>query len=177
MSITGQYLKINSKVEVVEKYVAVAIITCIVIIVFSGTVARYVFKEPLFGADRLATYMMVWLGFIGFQIATSKQRHVEIEFIKTKVKPGVKYLMNIITCILASIFLFIIAVLSYEYMEMSREMADTDIVLNIPIWWIILIVPVSFLFSGIRYAFSSLLWYDVLKGRRTEDEIVKKQLL
>ena len=177
MSLTGYYLKINSKFEIFEKYFAVVIITAIVIIVFFGTVARYVFKEPLFGADRLATYLMVWLGFIGFQIATSKLRHVEIEFIKAKVKPRIKYLMNIITCLLASIFLFVISVLSFEYMQISRELNDSDIVLNIPIWWIILIIPLSFFLSALRYAFSSLLWYDVYKGRRLEGEIVQKHLL
>lgn len=177
MSITGAYLKINSKVEVVEKYIAVFIISAIVLIVFSGTVARYIFKEPLFGADRLATYLMVWLGFIGFQIATSKLRHIEIEFLKAKVKAKVKYRMNIVTSLLAAVFLFIISVLSYEYMELSRELGDLDLVLNIPIWWIILVMPISFVLSAIRYTFSSLLWYDVYKGSRKEEEIVQKHLL
>ncbi|HET6244028.1 MAG: TRAP transporter small permease [Bacteroidetes bacterium] len=177
MSLTGYYLKANAKFEIFEKYFAVAVITAIVVIVFAGTVSRYALKEPLFGVDRLATYLMVWLGFIGFQIATSKLRHVEIEFIKAKVKPKTKYLMNIVTCFLASVFLFIICLLSYEYMQISKEMNDIDVVLGIPIWWIILIVPLSFLLSAIRYAFSSLLWYDVYSGRRQEEEIVQKQMI
>jgi C4-dicarboxylate transporter DctQ subunit len=177
MRITSHYLKINSKVEIVEKYFAVAIITAIVIIVFSGTIARYFFKDPLFGADRLATYLMVWLGFIGFQIATSKLRHIEIEFLKSRVSPGVKYIMSLITALFAAVFLFISTVLAYQYMELSREMGDKDVVLDIPIWWIILIIPLSFFISALRYTFTIMLWYDVFKGRRNEDDIVKKQLL
>ncbi|MDQ3189990.1 MAG: TRAP transporter small permease subunit [Bacteroidota bacterium] len=177
MSLTGYYLKANAKFEVLEKYLAVLIITAIVLIVFAGTLSRYALKEPLFGVDRLATYLMVWLGFIGFQIATSKLRHIEIEFIKAKVKPHVKYLMNIASCLIASVFLFIICYFSFEYMMISREMNDTDIVLNIPIWWIILIIPLSFFLSAIRYGFSALLWFDVFKGKRQEEEIVQKKMI
>jgi C4-dicarboxylate transporter, DctQ subunit len=177
MIITNAYIKVNKAFEKFEKYFAVLVITAIVLIVFAGTVARYVLKEPLFGADRLATYLMVWLGFIGFQIASSKLRHIEIEVLKARVKEHFRYLMNIITCFLAAVFLVILFVLSFEYMEHSREMGDVDVVLNIPIWIIILILPLSFIISAIRYFFSAFLWIDVLKGRRQESEIVKKQLL
>jgi C4-dicarboxylate transporter, DctQ subunit len=177
MSITTTYLNINKAFEKLEKAVAVTIITAIVLIVFAGTVARYAFHEPLFGADRLATYLMVWLGFIGFQIATSKLRHIEIEFLKARVKPELRWLMSSITCFLAAGFLVAVFVLSWEYMLLSRDMGDEDIVLAIPLWWIILIIPVSFIISAIRYFFSGLLWIDVMKGRRKEEEIFKKQLL
>ncbi len=177
MYITNAYLKINRAFEKFEKAVAIAIITAIVIIVFAGTVSRYIMDEPIFGIDRLATYLMVWLGFIGFQIATSKLRHIEVESVKARVKPNIRYIMNIVTSFLAAAFLFILSYLAFDYMQMSREMEDKDIVLNIPIWWIILILPLSFAISGIRYFFSMFLWLDVLKGRRMEEEIVQKQVL
>lgn len=177
MSVTAAYLKVNSIVERIEKWIAVIIISAIVLIVFAGTVSRYILNDPFYGTDRLATYLMVWLGFIGFQIATSKMRHIEIEFLKAKVKPRTKYLMNIITSLLSGIFLFILSFISYQYMEESRALEDVDLILNIPIWWIILIIPVSCIMSAIRSMFSALLWYDVLQGKRKEEDIVQKQLL
>jgi TRAP-type C4-dicarboxylate transport system permease small subunit len=177
MRLTGAYLKANRAFEKIEKAVAVVIISLIVLIVFAATLSRYLFSEPIFGADRLATYMMVWLGFIGFQIATSKLRHIEVEFLKARVKPDLKYLMNIITSLLATVFLFTLFWLSFTYMNMSREMGDKDIVLNIPIWWIILILPLSFLISAIRYFFAVFLWLDIAKGRRKEEDIAQKQLM
>jgi C4-dicarboxylate transporter, DctQ subunit len=177
MIITNSYIKINRAFEKFEKAVAIIIITAIVLIVFTGTVSRYIMNEPIFGTDRLATYLMVWLGFIGFQIATSKLRHIEVEFMKSRVSDRIKYIMNIITSFLAAVFLFILAYLAFDYMMMSMEMDDRDIVLNIPIWWIILILPLSFIISGIRYFFTIFLWLDVLKGRRMEEEIVQKQVL
>jgi len=177
MGITNIYLKINKVFETIEKVFAVTIITAIVIIVFVSTVARYVFDSPIFGADRLATYLMIWLGFLGFQIAVSKFRHIEIEAIKSKVRPSIKYIMNILTSIIASIFLYIFFQLSYEFLNESIKLADTDIVLEIPIWWIILIIPISFLISSIRYLFAGLLWWDIYKGNRKEEDIVQKGLL
>ncbi|MBN4065880.1 TRAP transporter small permease [Candidatus Amoebophilus asiaticus] len=177
MTITDLYIKVNRKIEAVEKFLAVTLISAIVLIVFASTVARYVFKEPLFGADRLATYLMVWLGFIGFQIATSKLRHIELEFIRTKVSDAIKYKLNIITSLVAAIFLSIMFVLSLSYLQASMTLEDKDIVLGIPLWMIIIIIPVSFCISAIRYFFSIFLWKDVLKGKRRKEDIVKKQLI
>jgi C4-dicarboxylate transporter, DctQ subunit len=177
MSLTEAYLRANRIFEKIEKGVAVFIISSIVLIVFAATLSRYLFSEPIFGADRLATYLMVWLGFIGFQIATSKLRHIEVEFMKARVKPKIRYLMNIVTSLLATLFLSVLFWLSFTYMNMSREMGDKDIVLNIPIWWIILILPLSFLTSAIRYFFSAFLWLDIAKGRRKEEDIAQKQLM
>jgi TRAP-type transport system small permease protein len=177
MSITDIYLKANRTFEKFEKAVAVLIITSIVIIVFAGTVARYIFKEPIFGSDRLATYLMVWLGFIGFSIATSKLRHIEIEFLKAKVKANLRYLLNIISSLLASLFLIIMVIISLGYIKESKELGDVDIALNIPLWIIISIIPITFVISAIRFFFSAFLWLDVLKGKRLESEFIQKQLV
>ena len=66
MSLTDYYLSVNRIVEEVEKVFAVTIISAIVLIIFAGTIARYIFESPLYWSDAVATYLMVWLGFIGF---------------------------------------------------------------------------------------------------------------
>lgn len=177
MALTDNYLKINKAVEKAEKLFAVLIISSIVLIVFAGTLARYLFEASLYWAEPVATYLMVWLGFIGFQIATSKLRHIEIEFVKAKVNAKTKYKMNIATSIIAAIFLFIFFYLSYQYVMASREMGDTIKAFEFPMWIALLILPVSFFLSAVRFAFASLLWLDVLKGKRKESDIVVKQLL
>ncbi len=177
MTITDGYLKINKSLEAIEKFLAVIIISAIVLIVFSGTLARYIFESPLYWAEPIATLLMVWLGFIGFQIATSKLRHIEIEFLKAKVKEATKYKMNIATSIIASVFLFIFFYLSYQYVLASKEMGDNVKAFEFPMWIVLLILPVSFFLSAVRFAFASLLWLDVLKGKRKESDIVVKQLL
>lgn len=177
MTLTDRYLTINKKVEKAEKFLAVLFISLIVLIIFASTISRYAFNNPLFGADRLATYLMVWLGFIGFQIAASKLRHIEIEAVKAKVKPGIRYVMQIITSLLAAVFLVIMFVLSWDFVAESKTLNDSDIVLNVPLWQIQLILPISFIVSALRYFFSAFLWLDVLKGRRKEEEFITKQFL
>lgn len=177
MYITDSYIKVNKIVESVEKFLAVIIISAIVLIIFAGTLARYLFESPFYWAEPVATYLMVWLGFIGFQIATSKLRHIEIEFLKAKVQEKTKFKMNIATSIIASIFLFIFFYLSYQYVLASKEMGDMVKAFEFPMWILLLILPISFFLSAIRFAFTGLLWLDVLKGRRKEGDIVVKQLL
>lgn len=177
MKLTTAYLKINGWVEKIERGIAIALISGIVIIVFSGTIARYLFDMPLFGSDRMATYLMVWLGFIGFQIATSKSRHIEVEFLKSKVSPAAKCKMNIFASLLASVFLAIFSVIGFMYVQQSMELGDVDLILSAPMWCIIIVIPISFLISSIRFFFMMFLWVDVLKGNRTEKEFVSKQLI
>ena len=177
MKITDIYLKVNAAFEKIERIVAILLISSIVIIVFSGTVSRYVFNNPLFGSDRLATYLMIWLGFIGFQIATSKSRHIEVEFVKAKVSPAVKYKLNILVCFIACIFLFVFAQIGFKYVGQSMELGDVEMVLQFPMWMIIMIIPVSFIVSSLRFFFTAFLWIDVLKGRRKEEEFISKQIM
>lgn len=177
MKLTSAYLSINKKVEAVERVIAIALISAIVIIVFYGTVSRYVFNNPLFGVDRLATYLMIWLGFIGFQIATSKFRHIEVEFLKARVSNAIKYKMSIVTSLMACVFLAIFTYLSINYVLRSVELGDVDLVLNIKLWMIIAILPISFCISAIRFLFIALLWIDILKGRRKETDIFIKKII
>lgn len=177
MTLTDSYLKINKTVEKAEKFFAVLIISSIVLIVFAGTIARYIFEASFYWAEPVATYLMVWLGFIGFQIATSKLRHIEIEFLKARVNEKTKYKMNIATSLIASVFLFLFFYLSYQYVMASKEMGDLVKAFEFPMWIVLLILPISFFLSAVRFAFASLLWLDVLKGKRKESDIVVKQLL
>lgn len=177
MVITNSYLKFNKILETVEKVFAVTIISAIVIIVFAGTLARYLFESSFYWAEPVATYMMVWLGFIGFQIATSKLRHIEIEFLKARVKETTKFKMNIVTSLVAAVFMVLFFYLSYQYVMASKEMGDLVKAFDFPMWIILLILPISFFLSALRFVFSALLWYDVLKGRRKESEIVVKRVM
>lgn len=177
MKITTWYLKLNGWFEKLEKVISVAIILSIVLVVFAGTVSRYIFNVPLYGVDRLGTYLMIWLGFIGFQIATSKIRHIEVEFVKSKVSERVKCMMNMFINLVAAIVIFIFAMLSYKYTTVSMELNDKDPVLGIPMWWVIMIIPISFIISSVRFIFTIFLWLDVLQGKRKETDIVKKQIL
>lgn len=175
--ITSAYISFNRQIEKIEKFISVLFISLIVLIVFAGTIARYFFDEALFGADRLATYLMAWLGFLGFQIGASKMRHIEIEAVKSRVNEKIRFLFNIISSFVASAFLFFFSYIAWQYASESRQLADTDLVLGIPLWWIILIIPLSFFISAVRYIFNGLLWLDVYGGRRKQEDIVKKQLL
>lgn len=177
MKITTWYLKLNGWFEKLEKVISVTIILSIVLVVFAGTVSRYIFNVPLYGVDRLGTYLMIWLGFIGFQIATSKIRHIEVEFVKSKVSEPVKCMMNMFINLVAAIVIFIFAMLSYKYTTLSMEFNDKDPVLGIPMWWVIMIIPISFMISSVRFLFTIFLWLDVLQGKRKETDIVKKQIL
>lgn len=177
MKLTDAYIKVNAVLERIEKVVVVFLMLAIVLVVFIGTLSRYVWNEPIFGIDRLGTYLMVWLGFIGFQIATSKIRHIEVEFIKARLKPSAKYLLNIIGSIVASGVLIIFGILSYQYTKISFEFKDMDTVIHLPMWLIISIIPFSFFISSVRFLFIALLWHDVRTGRRAETDIVKKQLI
>lgn len=177
MKITTWYLKLNGWFEKLEKVISVAIILSIVLVVFAGTVSRYIFNVPLYGVDRLGTYLMIWLGFIGFQIATSKIRHIEVEFVKSKVSERVKCMMNMFINLVAAIVIFIFAMLSYKYTTLSMEFNDKDPLLGIPMWWVIMIIPISFIISSVRFIFTIFLWLDVLQGKRKETDIVKKQIL
>lgn len=93
------------------------------------------------------------------------------------MKPAIRYLMNIGTSLIAFVFMVILFCLSLRYLLEVKQLGDEDIVLGIPMWLILLIMPLSFGLSALRYFFNSFLWNDVRTGKREEHDIVQKKLI
>lgn len=145
---------------VLELYVAVCVLALIVMIVLSQVFSRYALGLPLIWAEELATYLLIWLGFIAAAVAYKLQRHITIQTFGSLLPPALSRVM------LAAVHIVVAAVLvviiTYIPSAMRTEAMQTSVGLPIPIglhWFFsvpTLIACLSMLITAVFYALDTL---------------------
>ena len=64
-----------------SEVIAAALVAAEIILLFTGVVARYVFRSPIFWADELASLLFVWLSLFGSIVALSRDEHMALKTI------------------------------------------------------------------------------------------------
>ncbi|KUO75831.1 MAG: hypothetical protein APF77_09170 [Clostridia bacterium BRH_c25] len=85
------------------------IVAAFMAILFLQVVMRFVFKNPIYGADELVTALMIWSMALGNTIVYWNNEHAVIEFCMKKAPNFVKVLMhhvtNLIVLITSSVYI------------------------------------------------------------------------
>lgn len=145
--------KFLDRLTKVEKLAASLLILVLTIFVIVDVGAREIFKTGIPWAQKGAVYMMIWAGFIGAIIVTHKVEHLRPEiadkFWKGKLKAVYLRVQNFM------VMLFCLAMFYYSYLYVmeSREFADRNVIIDMPMWVLQAIIPYCFLSMSLRYLY------------------------
>jgi TRAP-type C4-dicarboxylate transport system permease small subunit len=118
--------------------------TALVLDVVLGVFMRYALSSPLGWTEELATFLMVWLVFLGSAYAYLSNSHLGIDLLERQLDPGARRLMNgfthlmVLACSLG-IFIYGGGMLFLERWDSGQLMPT----LGIKKAWFYLSVPVS----------------------------------
>jgi len=123
-------------------------------------VLRYVFNAPLVWTDEAASYLFVWVAFLGWGMATRKRVHIGISVIVDKLPPGWRRALHAFWCLGALAFALILLCVGAL---ITRNNIDVRMVsIDFAFWPVYLAVPVAALFLAV-YAVRDLV-HIVRKG-------------
>lgn len=125
----------------VEELIGGAAFVGMTAIVFINVVSRYVFNDPIPGADELATFCFTWAVFIGAAAGVRQRLHVGIEFIANWFPPRGRAALGLLVAGLMAFFAGLVGVYGIKLM-LSGNFKLTP-VLQWPYTWIYLAVPVG----------------------------------
>lgn len=162
-----------------EKFFLISAVTLMTLIVFFDFLFRELFDYSFIWAKELAAFLMIWVGFIGASYATKENKHLVVgipeKLFPKKILPYVSLFVNLLVFIV-TIFL---AYLGFLYVQETKEIGETSLVLNIPLWIVQLIIPVSLIIIAVRFIILAIL---ILQGKITsigagaKEELTKKSL-
>lgn len=136
------------KIEKVFLVVAVSVMT---LVIFFDFLLREFFDSGFVWAKELASFLMIWVGFIGASYATKENKHLVVgipeKLFSKKLLPYVSLFVNFIVF---SVTIFI-AYLGYQYVAETKEFGETSLVLNIPLWIVQIIIPISLVIIAFRF--------------------------
>ena len=110
-------------------------------IVFVNVVSRYVFNDPIPGADELATLCFTWAVFVGAAAGVRQRLHIGIEFIVNWFPPRGRAVLGLLVVALMAFFVGIVGYYGIKLM-LSGNFKLTP-VLQWPYTWIYLAIPVG----------------------------------
>jgi TRAP-type C4-dicarboxylate transport system permease small subunit len=126
-----------------EEAVLITLLSVMVVMAFLQVVLRNLFSSGIFWADILLRHLLLWLGFLGAAIATSENRHINIDALRRFLPPRVRSVVEIVTDLFAAGICYLLSRASWTFVQ--GEIADHRTVFaDIPSWYAQIIIPVGF---------------------------------
>ncbi len=160
-------LKVLDKVDnILSKFEGVMLALGIIfmaLVTILAVIFRFVFNDALIVADELNMIFIVIVTFAGLSYAARNGRHIRMSAIYDAFPTkGRKFIMICIS-FTTSIFMFLLAKYSYEYIIEVYESGRILPVLGIHVFYVYLLVPIGFTVTGLQYFFT------VIKNIRESD--------
>ncbi|HCA78180.1 MAG TPA: TRAP transporter small permease [Bacteroidetes bacterium] len=139
-----------------EEIVLITLLTVMVVMSFLQVVLRNVFSSGILWADILLRHILLWLGFLGAAIATSENRHINIDSVRRFLSPRIRLATEVMTNLFAAAICILLASAAWEFVQ--GEIADRRTVLEgIPSWYFQSIIPVGFGLLAIHFIIRAIL--------------------
>jgi C4-dicarboxylate transporter, DctQ subunit len=134
---------IDSAFNKVEGAVLILLLLVMLFMAFGQVVLRNLFSGGIVWGDILLRHLVLWIGFLGAALATSGERHLNIDALTRYLPERLKGTVATVSNIFAAVVCFLLFRGSLTFIEF--EIANKNTVFgNIPSWCAEIIIPVGF---------------------------------
>lgn len=109
---------------------AAALMVAIVLMLFGGVVARYVFSRPVGWIDEAVSLAFIWVAMLGAVLAMHRNEHLRLSMFVDRMSPRVRGLVHAFA--LAAIAAFLIGLIGPAFEHAQSEWIITSPALDIP---------------------------------------------
>ena len=141
---------IDKVIGIINRYIAAIGISGGVALAFGNVIARYVFDSSLTWASELTVYFFLWSTFFGAAYCFKQDAHIGINIVLEKVSHDTAKMLMLVSHTITFIFLFAVAYYGYKYVLFVHELEEISVDLDIAMWIVYLVIPISFFFAAYR---------------------------
>lgn len=132
--------KIGHLIEMIVGTVCVLIFAAMIAAALLGVVFRYIMLSPFEWTEEVARFLMLWLGFLGMNLALRRNQHIAINFFGNRLPPVLMRLLGY--CIDGLVAFFLYYLLKQGYLMTTRTLMTAS-TLNLSMFWIYMAVPLG----------------------------------
>ncbi len=115
-------------------------------------ILRNLFATGLLWGDSFLRHAVLWICMLGATRAVAENRHIHIDLLLKVLPPTLGRVLSIIARTLPVLVSLILLHASWAFVQ--NERLGNDLAFgSIPVWWLQLIFPFSFLVMTVRFAF------------------------
>jgi TRAP-type C4-dicarboxylate transport system permease small subunit len=119
----------------------VALIGTYAVLVLLQVLFRYVLNQPLFWAEEVIRYGLVWSVLLGSALVAYERGHIRIDILGALLGARARRLLDVLTRTLSWAFLVILLVAGARFVE--RTLFQSSPSLGVPMWVVYAAVPVG----------------------------------
>jgi TRAP-type C4-dicarboxylate transport system permease small subunit len=130
--------------RILAKLEETAIFVCIVFTTFAicfNVVMRNIFHYPLSWPDEMGRYLLILIIFNGYIIAVRRGSEIKLDMIQ-RLFPGSKRLFLLVSNGASILFSIVLVILGFKYMLLKYTLESKSVILEFPIWILVLILLV-----------------------------------
>ena len=132
----------------VERIVAYALVIA-VLVGFANVVARYVFQQPILGADELQVFLMVWMTFLGVVVVTWRRMHLRMDLLAERLPAAARGWFRLAEALVAAVLSALVLGESLRYTARMFEIGRRSDALGLPSWIAHSAVAIAFGLMGL----------------------------
>jgi TRAP-type C4-dicarboxylate transport system permease small subunit len=106
--------------DLVLETAVVLMMAAIVVIMGAQVVARYLFGNPFVWAEEIATYLFVWIVFLGSGLAFQRRAHIALDYFVRRLPPPVFRGLHLVLSLLVLAFLLLLGYQGLWFIEANR---------------------------------------------------------
>ncbi|MDH3252745.1 MAG: TRAP transporter small permease [Ignavibacteria bacterium] len=134
----------------IEVAFLVVSLSAMVLLSFTQVVLRNLFDTGLVWADPIVRHLVLWGGFSAAAIAASEGRHIGIDALTKFLSSRIKAFSQILTNAFAAVICWVLADAAWTFLLSEKE-SGGEIVLSIPTWIAILIIPIGYMIMALHF--------------------------
>ncbi|MBW7887476.1 MAG: TRAP transporter small permease [Bacteroidetes bacterium] len=150
-------LSIDKFLDKISGWILITLLGIMIVMAFGQVVLRNFFHTSIEWGDIFLRHLVLWVGFLGAVIATGQRRHLRIEFVSKIVPQKVRKIFFIITNLFAAIVVYLLMQAAISFVELEFEDGGI-LLLDIPRWYFISIIPIGYAMAAFRFLVHSLQW-------------------
>ncbi|MFS0644086.1 TRAP transporter small permease [Siminovitchia sp. 179-K 8D1 HS] len=142
--------QLSNIVYQIEKLLAIALCSAMLISLSAGVLYRYILNLPLTWSDETAIFSLVWLTFIGGSMSIKRQDSAAVSIFMDKLKGKLRQTLFGLGIAVLAAFLIYIFYLSLTWLSSSNIAIQRSSAMGMPMIYAYASIPVSFFFMIIH---------------------------
>lgn len=122
----------------------------------ANVVGRFVFGSSIFFSEELNRILIILITFAGISYAARHGRHIRMSAIFDALPGSARKWLMILIAMVTAVFMFGLCYCSVSYILSQASRGRVLPSLQIPVWWILVWVPVGFFMTGMQYALTAV---------------------
>ncbi len=117
---------------------------------------RFLLGQSIFFSEELNRALIILITFAGISYAARHGRHIRMSAIFDALTPALRKPLMIVIALVTAATMFLLTWYSVEYVMTQASRGRLLPSLQIPVWWIIVWVPLGFFLTGVQYTLTAI---------------------